>query len=170
MGLRIEFILSIGIALIVGMSYMIKLNNNVDTNVIFTKELEFIDTTFIEVSTIQLNGHIHADNGVRDKGILTLNNIKYKTKTIESLVAKKGTYKGNTLYLEGNVLMYDNDGYTYETQQAEYNQQTEILNITAPFVASHEKNTVKGDTFTYNTRNKEAYGTRIDAIIYTVEK
>jgi len=170
MGLRIEWVLLVVIVVIVGGSFTIKLNDNADKYKAFTKELEFTYTTFTEVDTKKLQGRAYGTYGTRDDGVLTINELVYQTETIESLVAKRGTYMGNVIYLEGDVVMDDKNGYTYETQQAEYNQETEILNITAPFVASREENIIKGDTFTYNTRTKEAYGTVIDAAVYTIEK
>jgi len=170
MGLRIEWVLLVAIIAIVGGSLTTKLNSSTDKHKTFTKELEFTYTTFTEVDTTKLQGRAYGTYGTRDDGVLTINNLVYQTETIESLVAKKGTYMGNIVYLEGDVVMDDTNGYTYETQQAEYDQETEILNITAPFVASSDENIIKGDTFTYNTRKKEAYGTVIDAAVYTVEK
>ena len=170
MGLRIEWVLLLAIVVIVGGSFMMKLNDNTGKHKVFTKELDFTYTTFTEVDTKKLQGRAYGTFGTRDDGVLTINDLVYQTETIESLVAKKGTYMGSIIYLEGDVVMDDTNGYTYETQQAEYNQDTEVLNITAPFVASRNDNIIKGDTFTYNTRKKEAYGTIIDAVVYTVEK
>ena len=170
MGLKIEWVLLVAIVVIVGGSFTIKLNDNANKHKSFTKELEFTYTTFTEVDTKKLQARAYGTSGMRDDGVLTINELVYQTETIESLVAKRGTYMGSVVYLEGDVVMDDTDGYTYETQQAEYNQETEILNITAPFVARREGNSIKGDTLTYDTRKKEVYGTIIDAIVYTVEK
>ena len=170
MGLRVELILFTAIVFIVGGSFTMKLNSNADKMKPFTKELEFVDTTFIEVDTVKLQARAFGTYGVRDDGVLTISNLIYKTETIKSLLANKGTYMGSIIYLEGDVVMDDVNGYVYETQQAEYDQSSEILNITAPFVATSSENVIKGDTFTYNTRKEEVYGTVIDAVVYTVEK
>jgi uncharacterized protein YxeA len=170
MGIRIEIVLFIAIVVIITGSLTIKLNNDANKQKPFTKELEFTYTTFTEVNTEKLLGRAYSTYGMRDDGVLTMNHLTYQADNIESLVANKGTYMGDIIYLEGDVVMDDTNGYVYETQQAEYNQETEILNITAPFVATRDKDIIKGDTFTYNTRSKEAYGTKIDAVIYTIEK
>jgi len=170
MGVRIEWVLFATIVIIIGGSLSMKLNDKRDGANILVKELEFTNTTFTEVDTQKLQSRAYGTYGVREEGVLTIDNVRYETETIKSLVAKKGTYMGKSIYLEGDVLLNDSDGYTYHTQQAEYNQNTEILNITAPFVAFKDKNIIKGDTFTYDTRKEEAYGTVIDAVIYTVDK
>lgn len=170
MGIRIEFILFIAIVGIIGGSFTMELNHNEEDQNFFTKELEFTYTTFTEVDTQKLQARAYGTYGKRDDGILVINNLVYRTDTIDSLVANRGTYMGSIIYLEGDVVMDYKGGYIYETQQAEYNQETEILNITAPFIATRDADIVKGDTFTYNTRKKEAYGTMIDATLYTIDK
>ena len=170
MGVKIELALLLSLAIIIGGSLTIKLNDKADSKTEFTKELEFTNTTFTEVDTQKLQSRAYGTYGIRDDGILTINNVHYQTDTIKSLTANKGTYMQESIYLEGDVKLVDNEGYTYRTQQAEYNQKSEILNLTAPFVAFRDKNIIKGDTLTYNTRKKEAYGTMIDAVVYTVDK
>lgn len=170
MGVRIELVLFIAIVIIIGGSLTMKLNDRIKEQDTLIKELEFTDTTFTEVDTQKLQSRAYGTYGVREDGILTIENVHYQTETIKSLVSKKATYRDETIYLEGDVVLDDTNGYTYRTQQAEYNQKTEILHITAPFVAMKDKNIIKGDTLTYYTTKKEAYGTVIDAVIYTVEK
>lgn len=147
-----------------------KLNDNKGKHKPMTKEMEFTYTTFTEVDTKKLQGRAYGTNGVRDNGILTINHLVYETEDIESLVADKGTYMGNNIYLEGNVVLEQKSGYTYETEQAEYNQKSEIINITAPFVARRDNNIMHGDTLRYDTQKKEAYATIVDATVYTIDK
>ena len=136
----------------------------------FTKELEFTNTTFVEVDTNKLQTRSYGTHGKRDKGILTINNLVYSTEKIKSIVAEQGTYMEDIIYLEGNITLDYKNGYKYKTEQAEYDSKHEIINITAPFIATRSNNIIKGDTFTYNIRKKEGYGTIIDATIYTIKK
>jgi len=170
MGIRIEFILLLLIAIVSVGAFNVKLNTKVKKEEIFTKELDFTYTTFREVDTKHLQAIAYGTHGVRDAGILTILNLVYSTEVIESLVAQKGKYIGNIIYLEGNVAFTDNKGYNCESEQAEYDQSTAILNITAPYVATRGENIILGDTLTYNTILKEAYGTVIDAELYTIDK
>ena len=170
MELRLETILVLAIVVIVTGSVTLELDNSIKKNEIFTKELEFTNTTFTEVDTKKLQGRAYGTYGIRDDGVLSLDNLVYFTETIKYLISDKGKYIGDEIYLNGNVILEENQGYNYKTQQASYNQKTEILNVTAPFVAISDKNIIKGDTLIYNTRKKEAYGTAIDAVLYTAEK
>ena len=99
-----------------------------------------------------------------------MENLVYSTDTIDELVAEQGKFKGEILYLDGSVVLKEKDGYIYKTEHANYDQKTEILNITAPFTAKRDKNIIKGNTLRYDTRKKETSGTKIDSVLYTTEK
>jgi len=170
MGLKLELVLTVVIVGIISGSLMLKLHDTSVEGKAFTKELAFTNTTLIEVDTDKMQGRAYGTYGTLEKGALTLDNLVYHTDTIESLLANKGRYEGDILYLDGDIVMQEKDGYTYETQHATYNQKTEILNITAPFTAVWNKNSIKGDTLRYDTRKKEAFGTAIDSVFYTSEK
>jgi len=170
MGLKFEFVLIAAIAAIVAGSLLLKLGGIDSKGEVFTKELEFTNTMLIEVDTLKTLSRSHGTYGVRDRGVFTLENLHYSTDTIESLVANRGRFQGEILYLDGAVVLKEKEGYTYKTEHANYNQQSDILNITAPFVGTRDKNIIKGDTLRYNTRKKEVYGTKIDSVLYTTEK
>lgn len=170
MELRLETVSILAIVVIVTAVMTLDVDDKAKQNATFTKELEFSNTTFTQVDTHKLLGRAYATYGVRDNGILTLDNLVYLTETVNYLIADKGTYVGNVLHLEGNILLEEVKGYHYKTQEASYDQNTEVLKVTAPFVATRGKNVIKGDTLVYNTRKKEAYGTSIDAVVYTAEK
>lgn len=170
MGLRLEIILSVVIGGMVFTIFMLKLSSSLVNSKPLEKELEFTNTTFTEVNTQKLEGHLYATYGVRYKGTLSLKNIQYTSETVENMVADKGMYKENILYLHGNVVLNEKEGYTYTTQEANYNQETEMLYITAPFVGIRDKNRIKGNILVYNTQDKKASGTSIDSVFYTSEK
>jgi len=170
MGLKLEFVLIVAIVGILAGSLLLKLTRTDTKTEAFTKEMEFTNTTLIEVDTRKVISNSYGTYGVRDKGIFTLKNLIYSTDTIESLVAKQGRFKGEILYLDGSVVLKEKEGYTYKTEHANYNQKTDILNITAPFVGIRDKNIIKGNTLRYDTRKKEAFGTKIDSVLYTTEK
>jgi len=158
MGIKLEFLLTIAIIGIISGSLMLKLHNTPVSSKVFTKEFDFIDTTLIEVDTGNMKSRVYATYGVRDKGILTLDNLVYHSDAIEFLSANKGKYNDDMLYLDGDVVMQEKGGYKYKTQHAIYNQKTEILNITSPFTGVKGKNTLHGESLVYNTRKKKSYG------------
>lgn len=158
------------IAVIVSASLLVELSSTLKNNRAFTKDLEFTNTTFIEVDTNKTQGWLFGTYGVRDKEVLTFDNIVFHTDAIDSLMAKRGKYVKDVLYLDGNVVMQEKDGYTYKTQHANYNQKTEMFHISAPFIAVRGQDVMQGKTLRYNMQSKEAFGTCVDAVIYTTEK
>ena len=170
MVLRLEVVVVAVIVAIISSTVLYKLNASYVNAIASTKELEFTKTTFIEVNTEKMQGHTYGTYGRRDNGVLTLDNLVYYTENISRLTAQKGTLKGDVLYLYGDVFLEEVDGYEYRTTLATYNQQTEMLYITAPFVGKRDKNIIKGDTLMYDTRIKKASGTKINSVIYTSKK
>ena len=170
MGLKLEFVVIAAIVGIILGTLMIKLDDTSTKVQIFTKEVEFNNTTMIEVNTEMMISRAYATYGVREKGVWTLSNLVYSSDSIESLLANNGRYDNNMLYLDGDVVMQEKGGYKYETQHAIYNQKTEILNITAPFTGVKDKNIIRGKSLKYDTRKKKAYGTTVGTVFYTPDK
>jgi len=149
---------------------MLKIDNAPVSATSFTKEAEFTDTTLIEVDTADMRNWMYGTYGVIDKGVLTLHNIRYNGNNIESILANRGRLDGEMLYLDGDVEIQDESGYKYDTQHAVYNRETQILNITSPFIGVKGQNTIKGKSMEYDMRQKKASGTTVDTIFYTPDK
>ncbi|HEY9190947.1 MAG TPA: LPS export ABC transporter periplasmic protein LptC [Sulfurovum sp.] len=170
MGIRLEFVLITVVIGIISGSFMLKIDNTPVSAASFTKEAEFTDTTLIEVDTADMRNRMYGTYGVMDKGVLTLHNIRYQGNNIESLSAIHGRLEDHMLYLDGDVEIQEEGGYKYETQHAVYNRETEILNITSPFIGVKGNNVIKGTSMEYDTRQKKASGTTVDTIFYTPDK
>ncbi len=170
MGIKLEYILTIAIIGIISGALMLKLQDAPVESKSFTKELEFTDTTLTEVDTDTMNSRIYSTYGVRDKGVLKVENIRYFDEDIESLSADKGKLEGDILQLDGHVVLQEKSGYTYETEHAVYNKKSEILNITAPFTGIRGQNTIRGTSMEYDARKKKATGQTVDTVFYTPDK
>lgn len=170
MGIRLEYILIIAIVLTISLNTLVKFDNKLDINQSHTKELAFSDTTFIEVNKVKMLAYIFSRYGVRDAGVLTLNDLTYHTENIKLLFANQASYKEDTLFLDGNVTLVEKEGFKYTTQSAKYNQKTEILDINAPFTAKLDKNVIKGEVLHYDAKHKELNASKIDAVVYTLKK
>ena len=170
MGIKLEHILIIGIVSIIVGVFTIKIRNAPPPIKGFTKELEFTDTTLIEVDTEDLKTRAYLTYGVRDRGILTIEDLVYMSDNIQSLSANNGVFYGDKLYLDGNVILHEKGGYRYDTQHAIYDQKTEILHITAPFIGTKGQNFIKGESLEYDTRKKKASGSTVGTVFYTPDK
>lgn len=165
---RVEPFLILLIVSILTMGVKVKLNSTQNKVTTSNKEIDFYDTTIDEVNTKKLLDTIYTTYGVREKGILKMKNIKYHSDTIKYMIAKEGQYVNDILTLHKDIVMLD-DGYTYSTQNLNYHQKTEILNITSKFKATNNINTFWGKTLIYHSKTKEMYATESKGIFYTVK-
>lgn len=170
MGIKLEYILTITIIGIISAALMLRLQNASVSSKAFTKEFEFTDTTLTEVDTDTMKSRIYGTYGVRDKGILKVENIRYFDDSIASLSADKGKLEGDMLRLDGHVVLQEHTGYTYKTEHAVYNKKSEILHITAPFTGIRGQNIIKGKSLEYDARQKKAIGQTVDTVFYTPDK
>ena len=170
MGLKLEFLLVLFVVGILTMAMTVKIKNSQAVNQTQTVELEFTDTTSIEVDTNKTLSVTYGTYGIRDAGVLKMDNLRYHTDNIKLLRAKKGTLKGDEIYLDGDVVLNKEKGADYYTDHAVYNKKTGILLVTSPFKAIMDKNIMHGDTLRYDTKNKKAFATEVNAVVYTTEK
>jgi len=170
MGLKLEIILMLLVAVIMSVALTVKITNSHAVKNIPTKELEFTDTTFREVDTNKTIGVSYGTYGVRDKGILTVQNFKYHNDSIKLLRSNVAIYKADKIYLDHDVVFNQKEGSDYYTEHAVYDKKREILDVTAPFKAYMGENVMYGDTLRYWVKEKRAYATNVDAVVYTKEK
>jgi len=170
MGIKLEYILMVIIVVTISITTTVKLTSSQNKTKNFTKELEFLDTTFIEVDTQKMYANLYTPKGIRKNGILILTELQYSTPTIDTLLANSGRYKDNILHLDGNVTLTEIKGNIYKTEHAIYDQKKEVLTVTSPFVAYMDKNIFKGATLIYNAITKETNATMVDAVVYPTEK
>jgi len=170
MGLKLEITLILSMIVILSVALTVKIKNSQVVAKVSTKELEFTHTTFTEVDTNKTQGIAFGTHGIRDAGVLAVKNLRYHTDSIKELRAKKGTYKGDKIYLDHNITVNQKEGFDYKAEHAIYDQKTEILDITSPFTAVMNENIIHGNSLRYDTKTKEAFATDVDAVVYTKEK
>lgn len=167
MAVRLEWIIA-GVALMIfALSYAVKLSDQSSDLSGSTKELEFHDTTFLEVDQNGMLGRASAERGIRDAGILHLRYLRYHTDTIRLLRADSATLEERKLYLDGNITLDQKEGFYYEADDAIYDKRTKILQITSPFRATLKRNVIEGRALVYDTKHKEATASMIEAELFT---
>ena len=170
MGLKLEFILIAFVAGLIAMALTVKISNARTKVKVQTIELEFTDTTSIEVDTKKTLSVSYGTYGVRDAGVLTIHNMQYHSSEIDMLKSDIAILKGDVIHFDHNVSVHKEAGSDYFTEHAIYNKKTGILNVTAPFKAILNENIMHGDTLRYDTRSKKANASNVDAVVFTVEK
>jgi len=170
MAIRLEYIIII-ITIIISLgAYTIKLNNKNGIQDHFSKELQFKHSIFTEVTQKGFVDNAIAKEGIRISGILHLKDIRYHTNNIQQLRSNTAKVENERVYLDGNITMNQKKGFLYKAEHAYYDKKHKILTITSPFTAILNKNIIKGQSLEYDTVSKEAFATKIDAVIYTADK
>jgi hypothetical protein len=170
MGLKLELLLVLLIALTSVVTMTTKLTDGKKEAETVNKELEFTNTTFTEVTTEGREGVAFGTHGTRSANVLKVENLRFHNNDIELLLADRGTYKDDKIYLDGNVKLFQKDGFEYRTQHGYYHKPTAVFYATSPFVATMDRNVLHGKRMEYHTKQKELYATTVDAVLYTAEK
>ena len=170
MGIRLESIIAVIIGLILVSFFLIKIDQHALQTSSESKELSFRDTRLIEVDTEKILGLAHSRYGEVEKKILTLNDIVYHTERVNLLRAQKGVYRGDYLYLEGNVTLNQKEGFEYRAERAIYDKERQILTIDSLFEGELNENTISGENLVYDMKKKRVTGQKINAVLYTLEK
>jgi len=170
MGLKLEIILIMAMIAIISVSVTVEIKNKQITKKEPTIELEFTHTTFTEVDVNKTQGVAFGTYGIRDAGVLTVDNLRYSTDSIKELRAKRGIYKGDKVYLDHNITVNQKVGFDYTAEHAIYDKKTEILYITSPFTAIMNENIIHGSALRYHTLEGVAFARDVDAVVYTKEK
>jgi hypothetical protein len=170
MGIKLEIILILLVAVIMSVALTVKISNSRALKEISTIELEFTDTTFREVDINKTLGISYGTYGVRDNGVLTVENFRYHNDSIKLLRSNIAIYKNNKIYLDHDVVFNQKVGSDYYTEHAIYDEKTEILHVITPYKAVMGKNIMHGDTLRYWTKENRAYSTNVNAVVFTKEK
>ena len=170
MGIKLEAVIVLFIVIIVSTTYFFKISDIKSTPADTSKQLEFKKTTLIEVDTERMLSNIDCSYGVKKNDTLSLSDIVYYSKNINSLRSKSGSYSQGILYLDGDIKLKQKDGYTYNAEHAVYNTKDEILKILTGFTININKSVIGGAELEYNAKTKVVKSKNINAIVYTAEK
>ena len=170
MAIRLEGMIITLIFVVFSIFYFIKDSDSKKENSRATKELEFHETSLIEVDQHEMSGSAFADSGVIKKGVLYLRYLRYHTNTIRLLRADSAVMKKEHLYLDGNISLKQKEGFCYQAKSAIYDKHTKILHIKSPFQAKLKQNTISGEALTYDILHKKATASMVKAVFYTSHK
>jgi lipopolysaccharide assembly outer membrane protein LptD (OstA) len=169
MGVRLELILLFLIVLFFAFAMRIKLQTDTPSKTSIGKELEFTDTTLVEVTTQDPKGVTYLKHGTRENGILHMDGLEYHDPKISLMSAKHATFEENTLYLEGNISLFQENGFRFMTQKASYNRSVNTIYVTTPFTAYLNQNRIVVEEMQYNMNNGNLYAQKVRANIQIVD-
>ena len=99
--------------------------------------------------------------------LLNVETLMKEEDQVALLRANKATLRGPNVLLEGEVYYTRSDDVTFESDEANYNRETNIAEGSLPFLATYGPHQSKGESFEYNTQTRELVATKIDATLET---
>ncbi len=166
--LKIEWLAIIMILIMLGVSYLIKVENDKAKNKNSAKEFEVFDSVTVEINATDVKSILYSDYTVQKNGNMQMIWPDYSGKTAKKLRSKFGRSIGDKFYLDMNVTMLQDNGYYYEADHAVYDKKSDIFYTTSPFVAYvHGGNIIHGINLKYHIKEKITTAENVDAVFYT---
>ena len=166
--LKIEWLAIVMILMMLGVSYLIKVENDKANKNASTKELEVFDSVTVEVNATAVKSTLYSDYAVQKSGSMQMIWLTYSGKTSKELKSKFGRSIGDRFYLDVNVTLLQKNGYYYETDHAIYDKKSDFFYTTSPFVAYvHDGNIIHGTNLKYDIKGKVTTAEDVDAVFYT---
>jgi len=164
MAVKIEWILTLVIVVILAFAYDFKVKNkSIHQQSTVSKNLEFYDISFTKVDTYDVLSVVDTTYGVLYGSVLNAYHIIYKDEHIDKLSAQKGIFVDNYLYLEGNISVYQKDNFSCFTQNAIYDKKLSILSVPKEFIVKLNGSTIKGKKLLYDIQTKLLKASHIEA-------
>ena len=166
--LKIEWLAIVMILVMLGISYLIKVENDKSKISNSTKKLEVFNSVTVEVNATAVKSRLHSDYTVQKSGSMQMIWLTYSGKTAKELKSKFGRSIGDKFYLDVNVTLLQENGYYYEADHAIYNKKSDFFYTTSPFVAYvHSGNIIHGTNLKHNIKEGIATAENVDAVFYT---
>ncbi len=166
--LKIELLAILMILVMLGVSYLIKVENDKAKNKNSTKEFEVFNSVTVEINATAVKSILYSDYSVQKSGSMQMIQLTYSGKTSKELKSKFGRSIGDKFYLDLNVTLLQTNGYYYETDHAVYDKKSDFFYTTSPFVAYvHDGNIIHGTKLKYHIKEKITTAENVDAVFYT---
>ena len=128
------------------------------------KQQDVNDTALLELENFKLTeldekGLLtitEGSRGIKYSDKYTITDLDYTDNTDEYLAnirANNGLYKGDIIKLNGDVVYSREDGFSFQTQKANYNKKTKIAEATSKYVSHMNGNKATGSYIQYDNVN-----------------
>lgn len=121
-------------------------------------EMALLELTNFQLKELDENGLLTITEGSKGKRYTndryTVDNLDYTDNTDEYLSnirSKHGLYKGDTIKLNGDVVYSREDGFSFQSQKANYDKKTKIAESTAKYISHMGDNKATGSYIQYDS-------------------
>lgn len=129
--------------------------------------------TLYELDKIGLTTLMKGSEAIRYEDRYVVKNIDYSDNSKEYIInikAKNGLYKGDIVYLDGDVKFEREDGLNFFSQEVTYNKITDIAVSEVDYVSYMGLNQVRGSEIIHDNKNNTIKSKNVYAIYDMREK
>lgn len=129
--------------------------------------LELENFTLYELNTSTLTSTMQAKRGLRYKNHYEAYNVSFKNKSSkleQTINGNKAFYDTITLILSGDVHYKREDGLNFLSQYGKYSKKTKIFETNSSYLSYRDKDTIIGDSLSYDTQRQLSKSKNIKAV------
>jgi len=165
MVLRIEYILILALAIITIFIIIEKPNSVKAIESNSSKEIYFKNFSLLEIDEKGIENQLIAKEATKDKNSFYLIDINITHKKIHNLLAKKAVYIKDFIYLEDDVWLKRDDGFSFWTNDLNYRIKDKIAYTNRGFIIDMNESKIYGKKLHYNLNTKKISAQNIKASI-----
>ncbi len=154
MGVRIEAIVGVMIAIMLIVSYLFEAQQQKLSKVTLEKEMETYNSVITEADRNKTLRILHSEYAMRSQNVITLRKLAYRDDSVKRLTADDGKLSGDLLYLDHRVNMLDIRQNRFLTEHGIYNKKTEIFKAPENFTAYLATGEINGTGLVYDQKNQ----------------
>lgn len=128
--------------------------------------------TLKELDKTGLVSMMHGDKAIRYSDRYEVYNIDFtdnSKKYLSNMKAKKGLYKRDVVYLNGDVELKRDDGLSFFSQKAKYDKKRDIVSTDTNYTAFMDKNRINGSSVILDNK-KDTMKSKKIYIVYDLEE
>ena len=168
MGLRIEYLLMVVVALLVLSIVNINPSSKEAVYSKSDKEIHFENFILLELQEGLGEQQISAVETTKYKDHLELKELNMTNVEGDNIVASKALYSldNEVVHMKENIRFTRLDGFTFKTKELNYDMKNEKIHTLTPFVLELNESIIEGTNLIYSMARKEIRADKIKARIF----
>ncbi|SFV64811.1 hypothetical protein MNB_SV-12-130 [hydrothermal vent metagenome] len=165
MVLRIEYILVVSLAILFGFIFMKQPNSVKAIESNSSKELYFKNLSLIDLNENGVENQLVASSVIKDGDSFGLEDVDITYKQTQRILAKKAIYRDDFVYLEDNISLKRDDGFSFIADDLKYSMKKKVATTNSHFRLDTNGSRISGKKLYYNLDREEVSADGIDATI-----
>jgi LPS export ABC transporter protein LptC len=170
MVLRIEYLLFLGLLLLILSIWGIHPSSQSAIEATGDKEILFQNFSLIEVKEKEIGQKLFASETIKYTTHLDFKEINLSDEFGHNIQAKEGVYKDDIIVMKEHIRLTRIDGLSFSTEYLTYNLKTKKMDTLSPFILKLNESSIKGSNLKFDMNGKEIRADKIEAHIYLTQE